>query len=227
MDAVKTGPILTIPVGSSYCDCCWFSYRYIRSKCKTFDFGCVNHMASGHSLPIPNDPPAPESVPYFLSAEEKCCLPPHILSVVRHQESAINLAYLQLAEVLSKLNLSLSTCHCDLSTQDIESPTVIPDRVELSSRRLKGDLPQKCAKGVGKSWGPRHQFAWAWFTVNTRAVYLSVDPRDVENGSVVGEQPAGESLALAPYLDLLNHSGSVAVQAGINIHQSGPRQILF
>ena len=226
MDAVleKTGPILIIPVVptvGSHTDTVEVNAKHL-----TLAALIIGMASLGHSLPIPNDPPVPESVPYFLSGEEKSCLPPHILSVVRHQESAINLAYLQLAEVLSKLNLS-PTYHCDLSTQDIESPTVIQDRVELSSRRLKGDLPQKCAKGVGKSWGPRHQFAWAWFTVNTRAVYLSADPRDVENGSVVGEQPAGESLALAPYLDLLNHSGSVAVQAGINIHQRGPRQILF
>jgi hypothetical protein len=71
----------------------------------------------------------------------------------------------------------------------------------------------------------RNRFEWAWFTVNTRAVYLAADPRDRDHR--FGQQSAADSLALVPFLDLLNHSGSVAVQAGINIHNSGDRKVYF
>ena len=49
------------------------------------------------------------------------------------------------------------------------------------------------------------RFAWAWFSVNTRAVFynLGVD-RSSEN-----------NLALAPFLDMFNHSGDVAVDVGV------------
>ncbi len=66
----------------------------------------------------------------------------------------------------------------------------------------------------------RNRFAWAWFTVNTRAVYLAVDPRD-PGGQ---KSSAEDSLALAPYLDLLNHSAAVTVQAGVNIQTSSDRK---
>jgi len=58
----------------------------------------------------------------------------------------------------------------------------------------------------------KQRYEWGYYTVNTRAVFLQKDPRD--NGS--GEE--GEnSLALVPFLDLLNHSDDVSVQAGINL----------
>ncbi len=45
-----------------------------------------------------------------------------------------------------------------------------------------------------------NKFDWAWFTVNTRAIYF-------EDGH--------DSLALAPYLDMFNHSPNVQVETGI------------
>jgi len=59
-------------------------------------------------------------------------------------------------------------------------------------------------------------FEWAWFTVNTRAVYLSRDPRF---GNLPVSEESSDRLALAPYLDLLNHSVDVAMQAGVDIHK--------
>lgn len=50
---------------------------------------------------------------------------------------------------------------------------------------------------------------WAWFTVNTRAVYLkneSPDPILIDD----------DIYALAPYLDLLNHTPSAQVTTGLN-----------
>ena len=43
----------------------------------------------------------------------------------------------------------------------------------------------------------KEKFAWAWFTVNTRGVYFP-DQHD--------------NLALAPFLDMFNHSAHVQVQ---------------
>uniref|UniRef100_A0A8C3VVX9 SET domain-containing protein 4 n=1 Tax=Catagonus wagneri TaxID=51154 RepID=A0A8C3VVX9_9CETA len=50
---------------------------------------------------------------------------------------------------------------------------------------------------------------WAWCTVNTRAVYVKPRPRQCFSA-----EP--DTCALAPYLDLLNHSPTVQVKAAFN-----------
>ena len=55
------------------------------------------------------------------------------------------------------------------------------------------------------------EFQWAWFTVNTRAVYLDHDPRFESARNL----PSADCLALVPHLDLLNHSGGVSVRAAV------------
>ncbi|XP_055470920.1 SET domain-containing protein 4 isoform X2 [Psammomys obesus] len=52
-------------------------------------------------------------------------------------------------------------------------------------------------------------FLWAWCTVNTRAVYLRSRRQDC-----LSAEP--DTCALAPYLDLLNHSPHVQVKAAFN-----------
>ncbi|XP_036896506.1 SET domain-containing protein 4 isoform X4 [Sturnira hondurensis] len=52
-------------------------------------------------------------------------------------------------------------------------------------------------------------FLWAWGTVNTRAVYLAHGRRPC-----LSAEP--DTCALAPYLDLLNHSPTVQVNAAFN-----------
>ncbi|CAG5132094.1 unnamed protein product, partial [Candidula unifasciata] len=53
---------------------------------------------------------------------------------------------------------------------------------------------------------------WAWSTVNTRSVYLQTDPHPV-----LILDPEESHLALAPFLDLLNHSDCSQMSAGINV----------
>ena len=77
------------------------------------------------------------------------------------------------------------------------------------------------------------EFSWAWFTVNTRAVYLEHDPRYESHLSSYeshlpsyeshlsryesqSQLPSQDRLALVPYLDLLNHSGSVSVRVAVS-----------
>ncbi|XP_060262378.1 SET domain-containing protein 4 isoform X3 [Ovis aries] len=50
---------------------------------------------------------------------------------------------------------------------------------------------------------------WAWCTVNTRAVYMKRPPQ-------LCLSPEPDTCALAPYLDLLNHSPDVQVKAAFN-----------
>ncbi|KAL1288637.1 SETD4 [Ovibos moschatus] len=50
---------------------------------------------------------------------------------------------------------------------------------------------------------------WAWCTVNTRAVYMKSPPQ-------LCLSPEPDTCALAPYLDLLNHSPDVQVKAAFN-----------
>lgn len=53
----------------------------------------------------------------------------------------------------------------------------------------------------------KSDFEWAYFTVNTRAVYLNQGPETDSN------------MALAPYLDLFNHSCQVEVEVGLDLDQ--------
>ncbi|XP_054569497.1 SET domain-containing protein 4 isoform X3 [Eptesicus fuscus] len=52
-------------------------------------------------------------------------------------------------------------------------------------------------------------FLWAWCTVNTRAVYMTPGRRQ-------GLSAEPDTCALAPFLDLLNHSPAVQVEAAFN-----------
>jgi len=63
----------------------------------------------------------------------------------------------------------------------------------------------------------RSRFDWAWFTVNTRAVFLNKDPR-----FTLPPSSPEDSLALAPYLDLLNHHPDAVVEAGVNLDLVAP-----
>ncbi|XP_038657513.1 SET domain-containing protein 4 isoform X2 [Scyliorhinus canicula] len=54
-----------------------------------------------------------------------------------------------------------------------------------------------------------HAFRWAWCSINTRTVYM-----EHEQSEFLSRQP--DVYALAPYLDLLNHSPSAQVTAAFN-----------
>ena len=53
-------------------------------------------------------------------------------------------------------------------------------------------------------------YRWAWSTVNTRAVFMPHDLTTLESGDPRGN--SAKCLALAPLLDLLNHSSHVEVR---------------
>ena len=55
----------------------------------------------------------------------------------------------------------------------------------------------------------RDVFEWAWFCVNTRAVFYP-DADKLNYGGLEN------NMALAPYLDMFNHDSEIAVQAGFN-----------
>jgi hypothetical protein len=56
------------------------------------------------------------------------------------------------------------------------------------------------------------QFSWAWFAVNTRAVYFE-NRDDVTAGANFSKSE--NNLALAPFLDMFNHSSDVTVKVGM------------
>ncbi|XP_041353980.1 SET domain-containing protein 4-like isoform X2 [Gigantopelta aegis] len=61
-------------------------------------------------------------------------------------------------------------------------------------------------------WFSYDSFQWAWTVVNTRSVYL-----ETKQVPLLQFTPSGETnLALAPFLDLLNHSDSAQMEAGHN-----------
>ncbi|XP_050017965.1 SET domain-containing protein 4 isoform X2 [Alexandromys fortis] len=77
-----------------------------------------------------------------------------------------------------------------------------------SSRAFFASLQPLFAESVDSIFS-YSAFLWAWCTVNTRAVYL----RSTRQDSLSAEP---DTCALAPYLDLLNHSPHVQVKAAFN-----------
>lgn len=67
-------------------------------------------------------------------------------------------------------------------------------------------------------------FGWAWFTVNTRAVFHH------QKQQVSPTTNSSECIALAPYLDLFNHHPDVSVDAGegldVRVGKEGDYQII-
>ncbi|XP_035825655.1 SET domain-containing protein 4 [Aplysia californica] len=61
---------------------------------------------------------------------------------------------------------------------------------------------------------------WAWSAVNTRSVYLRTHPHPA-----VLLDPQESHMALAPFLDLLNHTDSAQITAGLN-ERSGAYEIV-
>ncbi|XP_064598360.1 SET domain-containing protein 4-like [Liolophura sinensis] len=59
----------------------------------------------------------------------------------------------------------------------------------------------------------RSDFLWSWYAVNTRSVYLELPPSS-------HLQAQDQCMALAPVLDLLNHSPYTQVKAGLNKSKS-------
>ncbi|KAM5333115.1 SET domain-containing protein 4 isoform 3-T5 [Glossophaga mutica] len=77
-----------------------------------------------------------------------------------------------------------------------------------SSRDFFSSLQPLFSEAVESIFSYR-AFLWAWGTVNTRAVYLARGRRPCFSA-----EP--DTCALAPYLDLLNHSPAVQVNAAFN-----------
>lgn len=77
-----------------------------------------------------------------------------------------------------------------------------------SSRGFFSTLQPLFAESVDSVFSYR-AFLWAWCTVNTRAVYLRSRRQEC-----LSAEP--DTCALAPFLDLLNHSPHVQVKAGFN-----------
>lgn len=86
-----------------------------------------------------------------------------------------------------------------------------PDYLQQAAHQSREVVEKEFARAQnlvrGKFKFSLSSFAWAWFTVNTRAVYLK-DSNDGEN-----------CLALAPYLDMFNHTFDTIVEAGINLRK--------
>ncbi|KAJ3101421.1 SET domain-containing protein 4 [Phlyctochytrium planicorne] len=58
------------------------------------------------------------------------------------------------------------------------------------------------------------RFRWGWLAVNTRSVTLNTGAFESRN---MNPQPGTPTTALAPFLDMLNHTPSVTIKAGITL----------
>nr|XP_016933763.1 SET domain-containing protein 4 [Drosophila suzukii]XP_016933764.1 SET domain-containing protein 4 [Drosophila suzukii] len=72
-----------------------------------------------------------------------------------------------------------------------------------------------CGKSYGQEIWTLAQFKWAYFTVNTRSVYLSSRFLKKQSSHFQALISGDTNLAMAPFLDLFNHSDSVQTTAEI------------
>nr|XP_022292538.1 SET domain-containing protein 4-like [Crassostrea virginica] len=87
-----------------------------------------------------------------------------------------------------------------------------PPKLRAQAQNRITDMKQAYREVLDSSLGEAilyEDFVWAWFCVNSRSVYYR------SAGSEFVRED-GNNLALAPYLDLLNHSGGAQVEAGYN-----------
>jgi len=100
---------------------------------------------------------------------------------------------------------ALCTCEETEKLPDCIRKTIVTGREYLMSKFRK---IQRIWTDLFDSDLPLYLFNWAWCSVNTRAVYYK-DTNQLENN-------AENNMALAPYLDLLNHDPNAVVKAGFN-----------
>lgn len=82
-----------------------------------------------------------------------------------------------------------------------------PHKLRAQAQSRITDMKQAYREVLDSSLGEEilyEDFVWAWFCVNSRSVYYR------SAGSEFVRED-GNNLALAPYLDLLNHSGGAQV----------------
>ncbi|KAL8611422.1 hypothetical protein ACOMHN_014477 [Nucella lapillus] len=98
----------------------------------------------------------------------------------------------------------------------------LPTHVSLAAQRMiqrsrlaHRQLAKFCAAHWKDStvWSSWERFRWAWCTVSSRAVFVETD---VGMEGLDVSVRAENNVALCPYLDLLNHSSTARVQAGLN-----------
>lgn len=100
--------------------------------------------------------------------------------------------------------------------------TLFPPRLQIAVQSKMADMKQAYMEVIRSDlWSGEEieysEFLWAWFCVNSRSVfYRSAGSEFVRED--------GNHLALAPYLDLLNHSVGAKVEAGYN-QESGCYEI--
>lgn len=101
------------------------------------------------------------------------------------------------APYIASLPRHYTTPYFCLSAELEVMPAWLRGPVELQREAVAAERAAAAARGARTSL---QEWAWAWASVNTRAVYLP-----------------DQGLALAPFLDLLNHSGDVAVETGLDL----------
>lgn len=98
--------------------------------------------------------------------------------------------------------------------------TLLPPRLQIAVQSRMAIMKQAYLEVRNFLSGERieyREFLWAWFCVNSRSVFYQ------SAGSEFVRED-GNHLALAPYLDLLNHSVGAQVEAGYN-QESGCYEI--
>jgi len=118
---------------------------------------------------------------------------------------------------LQSLPQAYTTPYFCTSAEQLLLPSYLQSAVADQHQTVVSNYTSLVSRGFKTSLA---SFEWAWFTVNTRAVYLSRDPRFGKQKSLNEVEDSGECLALAPYLDLLNHSVEAVMSAGVDIHKS-------
>ena len=82
---------------------------------------------------------------------------------------------------------------------------------EMVKRLIKDRACHHCSIPLNDIFNYK-DYQWAWCTVNSRCVYI--DENCIKHGLNLQDKA---SLALAPYLDMLNHSNTARVKVGLSV----------
>lgn len=129
-----------------------------------------------------------------------------------HQSLTLFLAHLNLDHSRSDWNLYFQSIPESFNTMSMRFPLslhqLLPINVQSHIARQLASLESDLEAILQRVSLDRELLTWAWMAVNTRCISLL---------SKTKTKPGAPTMALAPFLDLLNHSGSARIETGIDL----------
>ncbi|KAJ3123890.1 SET domain-containing protein 4 [Physocladia obscura] len=151
-------------------------------------------------------------------------------SSLSHYRQALQFTTTIWTEYFNILPIDFNTVAANFSKELLELLPEHTRNVLIHKQVCAFERDFDCAKSAAEKVFTLCQddFRWAWYAVNTRCITLDTTIKDamVNRADLMKPRPKKLSkMALAPYLDLLNHSPDAAVTANFN-HEKNAFEII-